>query len=517
MKKEMILFLLIFLLASFLRLYQINIIPPGLHGDEAQSGIEALKILKGALYSPYSTEVYGQTTLYFYLVAGVIKLFGPSPTAIRLTSALLGIITIPLFYIFVRYFLGKKVALLSAFFLAISRWHIYLSRLGLMSITTTLFQVGTFLFLLKGIKTKNFADFLLAGIFLTLGLNSYMAFRFVPLILLALIVYLAVSKRKLLRKNILGLSLFLITTLILSLPLLFYAFDSTNIFMGRINSIFIFNNHSLSELPAIILENLKGVTLMFNIRGSTWPHKNLPGAPMLDLITGLVFLVGLGLAIYRVKKPFYFLLLINLLIMLSISVFSEPIYPAAGDPIRSNGVIISVFTFAGVGAYTIWGWLRKPRFVLIPFLAATFLLNFQAYFVDFARDPAVWHDFHFVPAEVAKVANSNPNAHLYLLSDWFYSDYLSIRFLSPAFSGEDFFHQLGKYTPKGELLPLKENLDKDSLFIVLPFYNQYLERLKEVYPEGEINDYHRGPENKLIFSSFFVPQKVAGARAEEYE
>src|SRR4030042_4619804 len=133
MKKEIILFLSIFLLAIFLRLYQINTLPPGLHGDEAQSGIEALKILQGAPYTPYSSEVYGQTTFYFYLVAGVFKIFGPSPTTIRLTSALLGILTIPLFYFFVRYFLGKEVALFSTFFLAISRWHIHLSRLGLMS------------------------------------------------------------------------------------------------------------------------------------------------------------------------------------------------------------------------------------------------------------------------------------------------------------------------------------------------------------------------------------------------
>jgi len=516
MKKEIILFIFIFLLASFLRLYKINVLPPGLHGDEAQSGIEALKILEGAPYFPYSTEVYGQTTLYFYLVAGVIKLFGPSPMAIRLTSALLGIVTIPLFYIFVRYFLGKKVAFLSTFFLAISRWHIHLSRLGLMSITTTLFQVGTFLFFLKGLKTKNLSDFLLAGIFLTLGLNSYMAFRFVPLILLVLIVYLAVSKRKLLRKNVPGLSLFLITTLILSLPLLFYALDSTDIFMGRINSILIFNNHSLNELPAIISENLKGVTLMFNIRGSTWPHKNLPGAPMLDLITGLAFLVGLGLAIYRVKKPIYFLFLINLLIMLSISVFSEPIYPAAGDPIRSNGAIISVFIFAGSGTCWLWNQLKKIRSAIIPILIIAFILNFKAYFIDFAQHPAVWHDFHFVPLEVAKLANSNQNTHIYLLSDWFYSDYLSIRFLSPSFSGENFFHQLGKYTPKDKLLPLKENLDKDSLFVALPFYNQYLDRLKEVYPEGERKEYYGGPEGNLIFSSFFVPQKVAGAKAKNY-
>ena len=517
MKKEYFLFILIFLLAGFLRLYQINSIPPGLHGDEAQSGIEALRILQGAPYTPYSSEVYGQTTFYFYLVAGLFKIFGPLPITIRLTSALLGIVTIPLFYLFIRYFLGKEVALFSTFFLSISRWHIHLSRLGLMSITTTLFQAGTFLFFLKGIKTKKMSDFLLAGIFLTLGLNSYMAFRFVPFILFALVIFSAFVNRGFLKKNLLGLLLFSTTAFILSLPLLTYAFTSWNIFMGRIQSIYVFNNHPLGELPPIIFENLKGVILMFNFRGSTWPHKNLPGAPMLDLISGIAFLIGLILAIRHVKKHIYFLLLINLFVMLSLSIFSEPIYPAAGDPIRSSGVIISVLLFAGVGAYWLWERLKRFHFAIFPFLLLALCLNFKAYFVDFAQHPAVWHDFHFVPVEVARVAESSPNAHLYLLSDWFYSDYLSIRFLSPDFSGEDFFYQLGKYSPKDELLPLKENLDKDSLFIALPFYNEYLGRLKEIYPEGEIKNYYGGVEQKLIFSSFSVPSKVARAKAGQDE
>lgn len=516
MKREWLLFSFIFVLAIFLRLYKIDSIPPGLHGDEAQSGIEAVRILNGTPYTPYSPEVYGQTTLYFYLVSTVFKFFGASATSIRLTSALLGILTIPLFYLFIRSFFNQQTALFSTFFLAISRWHIHLSRLGLMSITTTLFQAGVFLFLLKGLKTKKISDFILAGVFLALGLNGYMAFRFLPLILVAFLGFLFLTQREIVKNNLRGLILFSITTAILLLPLLTYALTNWDIFMGRIQSIYIFNNHPFGELPSLLFNNLKGALLMFNFRGSTWPHKNLPGAPLLDMITGIFFIIGLVQALLNFKKPIYFLLLINLVTMLSISVFSESVYPPAGDPIRSSGTIISVFIFAGVGINWLWHFSKKLQFVLIPTLGVALLLNFWAYFFTFAQNPAVWHDFHSVPAEIAKVANSNPNAHIYLLSDWFYSDYLSIRFLAPNFSGEDFFTKLGKYTPKDELLPLKNNLGKDSIFVILPFYNQYLSYLKEVYPEGRINNYYGGPENKLIFSSFFVSSKVAGAKAKEY-
>lgn len=504
MKKEWLLFSCIFVLAIFLRLYKIDIIPPGLHGDEAQSGIEAVRILNGAPYTPYSPEVYGQTTFYFYLVAAVFKIFGVSATSIRLTSALLGILTIPLFYLFIRYFFNQQAALFSTFLLAISRWHIHLSRLGLMSITTTLFQAGFFLFLLKGLKTKKILDFILAGIFLTLGLNSYMAFRFLPLILIAFLCFLFFTQREIVKNNLRGLILFSITTVILLLPLLTYAFTNWDIFMGRMQSIYIFNNHPFGELPSILFNNLKGALLMFNFRGSTWPHKNLPGAPLLDMVTGIFFIIGIVQALLNFKKPIYFLLLINLLTMLGINVFSESVYPPAGDPIRSSGTIISVFIFAGVGVNWLWHFYKKLQVVLIPTLGVALLLNFGAYFFALAQHPAVWHDFHFVPVEVAKLSNQNPQAHIYLLSDWFYSDYLSIRFLAPNFSGEDFLTKLGKYTPKDELLPLKNNLGKDSIFVILPFYNQYLNRLKEVYPEGKLKKHYGGPENKLIFSTYFV-------------
>lgn len=504
MKREWLLFSFIFVLAIFLRLYKIDAIPPGLHGDEAQSGIEAVRILNGTPYTPYSPEVYGQTTLYFYLVSTVFKFFGASATSIRLTSALLGILTIPLFYLFIRYFFNQQTALFSTFLLAISRWHIHLSRLGLMSITTTLFQAGVFLFLLKGLRTKKISDFILAGVFLALGLNSYMAFRFLPLIFLIFLFFLLSTNQLSLQKSIWGLFIFCITTLTLVLPLMIYAFTNWDIFMGRMQSIYIFNNHPFGELSSIIFNNFKGALLMFNFRSSTWPHKNLPGAPLLDVITGIVFLLGLCQVLINFKKPIYFLLLINLLTMLSISVFSESVYPPAGDPIRSSGTIISVFIFAGVGINWLWHFSKKLQFVLIPALGVALLLNFWAYFFTFAQNSAVWHDFHSVPVEVAKLSNQNPKTHIYLLSDWFYSDYLSIKFLSPNFSGEDFFTKLGEYTPKDNLLPLRKNLDKDSIFVVLPFYNQYLTRLKEVYPGGKLKNYYGGPENKLIFSSYFV-------------
>lgn len=505
-RKEIFLLSLVFALGVFLRLYKINQIPPGLHGDEAQSGLEAIKILKGTPYSPYSAEVYGQTTLYFYLTAGVFKVLGISAASIRFTSAILGILTLPLFYLFVREALGRAPALFTIFLLSVSRWHLHLSRLGLMSVMMTLFQTGFFLFFLKGLKTKKLPPWVLAGLFFSLGLNSYMGFRLVPFTILAMIIFLLLTKRKIIKKNYFGLLVFFLIAISLSLPLLHYAYHHWDTFNGRMHSIWIFNHQPTPKALSVLWQNLKGALISFHFRGSTWPHKNLPGAPLLDPISGFFFLVGLSIVLRRIRKPVFFLLLVNLVVMAVASIFSEPTYPPTLDPIRSSGALISAIVLTGVGANFFWQKTKKANWLLIPILILAFFFNTYAYFFQFAHHPAVWYDFHFVPCEVAQLANQNPDSHPYLLSDWFYVDYLSIRFLAPNSGGENFFKKLGQYSPKS--LPLKKNLEKNALFVILPFYQPFLSELKANYPQGETKEHFGGPEKKLIFTTFSVPNEA---------
>jgi 4-amino-4-deoxy-L-arabinose transferase-like glycosyltransferase len=515
-RRELTLVLLVFLIGIFFRIYRIRSVPPGLHGDEAQTGLEAIKILDGIPYSPYSSEVYGQTTFHFYLTSFIFRIFGISPVSIRLTSVIVGLLTTPVFYFFIRSVFGVNVALFSAFFLAISRWHTHLSRLGFMTIHITLFQSLTFWFLLKGLRGRKLFDFTLAGIFLGIGLNTYMGFRLIPLIVLFWLIFLFLYQRKSLTGLGLKILCFWLALIVTAAPLLFYAIHNWEMFNGRMRSIWVFENQNQRQAIEQIWQNTKAAILMFNLRGSTWPHKNLPGAPMLDVITGVFFLTGFLIALLKLRESRYSLLLINLFIMLGASIFTKGTYPPSGDPIRSSGALISSVIFAGVGINYLWVFLRAKAKYFIPLiLIASFFLNYQAYFIEFANHPAVWHDFHFIPVEIAKLANERENEYIYLLSDWFYLDYLSIRFIAPDLDGEDFFQQLWQYSPKDYLLPLNKHLDKDALFVILPFYNDYLSKLRTFYPEGILKEHYAGPGKKSIFVSFFIPSPfLEGGRGE---
>lgn len=133
MKKTLIALVVIILLGSVLRLYRLGEVPVGLHRDEAFLGYNAYSILKtGREMTGEAMPLHLRSFLYSpagYTFAAIpaVAFFGLTPFAVRLPSAIAGILTIVAVYVLTRK-LFQPVALLSALFLAISPWHINLSR-----------------------------------------------------------------------------------------------------------------------------------------------------------------------------------------------------------------------------------------------------------------------------------------------------------------------------------------------------------------------------------------------------
>lgn len=167
MLRKYIPLILIILLAVFLRLWNLDKNPPSLTWDEAAWGYNAYSLgIDGkdefGRFLPLDyLESFGdfKPPVYAYLSILPVKFFGLNEFAVRFPSALFGILTV-----LVAYFLVKRIfweskskeiyALFSALFLAISPWHIMLSRAAFEANVATFFLVaGVFLFL-KGIQDK---------------------------------------------------------------------------------------------------------------------------------------------------------------------------------------------------------------------------------------------------------------------------------------------------------------------------------------------------------------------------
>lgn len=192
---------LIVLIGTFLRFYQLGVNPPSLDWDEASIGYNAYSILRTGAdeygnklsLSIRSFDDY-KPALYVYLDILPVALFDLNEFSVRLPAAFFGSLAI-----FVIYFLTKEVfigwerkkqvliAFLTAFFFAISPWHLQFSRAAFEGNVGLFFLITGLLFFLKALRNGNF--FYISSLSFLLSLYSYHSFRlFVPLLLLALFI-----------------------------------------------------------------------------------------------------------------------------------------------------------------------------------------------------------------------------------------------------------------------------------------------------------------------------------------
>jgi 4-amino-4-deoxy-L-arabinose transferase-like glycosyltransferase len=197
------LLLSILILAACIRLIHLGILPNGLQQDETSLGYNAYSIVKtgrdeyGKPY-PFLFKAFGEYKLpgYIYLSTIPISILGPTATAVRLPSAIFGILTVLLVYLLVMELSdGKKqsLALLSAAFIALNPWHIHFSR-GAFEVTPALFflTLGVWSFF-RATRTHSVWLYVLA---ITAAIASMYTYNITRVVAPALVAYFVWSERK---------------------------------------------------------------------------------------------------------------------------------------------------------------------------------------------------------------------------------------------------------------------------------------------------------------------------------
>lgn len=226
MKRILILLFAIVLVATTLRFWNLGNVPSSPDWDEAALGYNA--------YSIWQTgkDEYGQRfpivlrsfddykpALYAYFVIPSIALFDLTVFAVRLPSAIFGVLTVLGSFFLVReLFKRNDLALISSFLLAISPWHIQFSRIAFEANLGVMLNVYGILFFLLGLRKNSFL--IASAILLSLNLYAYQSEKvFIPLLALALFVIirrelLAIPKKYLFTAIFLGA--------IIVLPIFYY-------------------------------------------------------------------------------------------------------------------------------------------------------------------------------------------------------------------------------------------------------------------------------------------------------
>ena len=479
-------------LGAFFRFYQIAELPPGLWPDEAVNGTNALEALRTGDFKIFYPENNGREGLFINLQAIAIAAWGAEPWVLRVVSAIFGTLTVLGLYLLVKELFpenhkpevlnpkqalnsndqnrkpllnsrhwgffrdsnlglrtsrGEFVALLSAFFLATSYWHINFSRIGFRAILVPFFSVFAAYWLLKALRTGKISSTVLAGLAAGLGFHTYLAFRFMPFVFaIPVIATLASWWRGRRAQPCVPCvtALFLFIALVAALPLGLYFLERPEDFFGRTGQVSIFS--SVSPLAEFARSNL--LTLgMFNVWGDCNARHNFGCRPELSWPVGIFFLMGFVLAARAVmgrgggapRRAAALLLAWFALMTLPATLTREGLPHA----LRAIGLIPPVMIFAGLGAARLFSWTRESfnrfandpalqRFhaqlrriqrelalLLVVILLAIAADAYRAYFLRFAASPNTADAFRADLLSMARYAKArSPEAKVFVLANY---------------------------------------------------------------------------------------------------
>jgi 4-amino-4-deoxy-L-arabinose transferase-like glycosyltransferase len=195
-RRSLVVLLGIVALAAALRGFRLDEVPPGFYLDEASVGVEAHSILTtgrdqtGTLLPRIVPALQDwKHPLYIYATVVSEAVLGPTRLAVRLPAAVFGTLTV-LLVAFLAFELSRdqRVAILAAFVLAITPWHVHYSRTALSEGITLPFTFVLALWLyLRARRLGDARRFALAGAAFGLVLYSYTAAKLpLPIFLVAL-------------------------------------------------------------------------------------------------------------------------------------------------------------------------------------------------------------------------------------------------------------------------------------------------------------------------------------------
>jgi len=219
------LLLLILLLALGVRIFNIGNNPAGFFADEATEGYNAYSLLKtgkdewGESYPIFFKSLGDyRNPVFIYSSIPVIAIFGLSETSVRLTSVIYGVLSVLAIYFLAKQLFNQQIALLASLYLAISPWHIHLSRTGFEIVSCVFWTILAIYLLNKSLNDLRYYPLAILALILSFFSYTTPKIYLIPLICLHLVVYFRewskyFASRKFWLVTILGFSLVFILVL----------------------------------------------------------------------------------------------------------------------------------------------------------------------------------------------------------------------------------------------------------------------------------------------------------------
>lgn len=378
---------LLLLTAAFFRTWQLGSVPPGLHAEEIINAQISDQVKMGNIAVIYDEVEPAREVLYYILLA-ISSAFSDGGTIFwRIPSAWISLLTLAISTQLMRRLFGVRVALLSLGLTAVAFWPIWVGR-TVQHITLMPLITGFAAFTLyRAFESRENSEsslwFTLGG--MTLGLAQYVhvtAWTLIALFVLFVAYHRIVDPADL-RRHRANITYALMLAVVIMLPLLIFIVRNPGI---RELTPLADQSGIITDLPRRVATMIAGLFY----RGDMLPYHNLPGRPVMDIMSGGLLFVGLGVALARWRRQTF---------GLAILWFFVGLLPSVLLPRQPNfeymGVLIPiVFVFPAIGLRAIFEWVRrasKPHFrelltsgisiLVIALIAGNAVWTFMDYFV----------------------------------------------------------------------------------------------------------------------------------------
>ncbi len=499
-RTEILVVLILLLIGLFVRLWNLGSLPYTLAGDEASQGLEALRVLRGELRNPFSTGWLGVPTMSFFFNSLTIDLLGRSILALRLPWTIVGSATILTTYLLVRQLFGWRLALATAFVLAMYHYHIHFSRLGSNQIADPFFLSMTLFLLYRGIDRQMKMPWALAGVATGLAFYFYAGARLTPLVVAGVLFYLfLLNPRRFWPIHGQGIVVMIGAFFVTAAPILQFATRFPDEFNARINQVGIFQSSWLENevimrgQPAveILLDQFWRAAMAFAFYADRTVWYGLP-EPLLDPVFGAIFLVGIVYGTLRLLNRQEGPRVVPMVAwwwggVIFGGMLTES--PPSSQRLITLAVPVSFFI-----AYAIQEMLQLvtqlfgrlvAEIMLVVVLLLFALSSLNTYFLEFTPQRIYGGQNAHLATQIAPDLNSLKldNNFFFVGPPFMYWGFATFPYLVPGASALDLIEPLEEPLP-----PYVLPQDKGSLFIVVPARQDEVAILRSAFPDGEVQE-----------------------------
>ncbi|HVC32109.1 MAG TPA: glycosyltransferase family 39 protein [Chloroflexota bacterium] len=364
----------ILLVAAVLRLFWLDRYPAGWHHDEALMGVMAGEVYRGEEHPIFFRQYLGQEPLYIYLSAGMMALLGGNQDILplRLTSALVGLLTVLVTFLLARRLFGNRVGLLSMALIGVSFWQVMSSRNGYRSITQPLLE-GIAVYLLVLARARGgIRWYALSGLALGGTLYTYLGARAFPGVFVGFGLWLLLRGARPTRADLTRAGVLALVAIVVVAPLAAFFIVNPGTFSARMEQVFIFRPQVSGGHPwDLLADNVVKMLRIFTVSGDPLWRYNIPGRPVFVGAVALAFYVGIAVLVRRLwrRDDRAALVLVWQAAMFFPSLLS---WDVGAYTLRAMGLVPALYLVPAVGLDWLWlqmgerwTWGRRVATVLV--------------------------------------------------------------------------------------------------------------------------------------------------------